>query len=163
VDHTDPDGRLLQITGSAPFRRVVHLQIVQLLKKPGGRELVLRLYNSKNVHRIVETDQKYSNRTVPSGPSRNGVGDGSVITFNPYSRDTLLPDDRGSYETDPYVQLGHELGHADAMDRGAQSTDMGPVKPGTTPPAERNAMRWENAIRAEHGLTLRSHYYPVAN
>jgi hypothetical protein len=32
--------------------------------------------------------------------------------------------------------------------------------PGTTPPAERMAIRVENAIRREIGLTPRSYYYP---
>jgi hypothetical protein len=75
----------------------------------------------------------------------------------------VLPDDKGNFNTPAFVQLGHELGHAHTMDQGLQSTQMLPETPGTTPPAERQAMWWESRIRAEHKLAPRSHYYPDPN
>jgi RHS repeat-associated protein len=156
----DPDGKAIVISGSLEFRNAVKKDIHRIASKPSGRAVVQRLMASKNVHRIVETNKKYDERTVPQGPSRNSVGDGSQISLNPFSRETATPDDAGRYEAAPFVKLGHELGHADDMDRGVQSNQMRPDTPGTTPPAERNAMRLENQIRREHGITSRSHYYP---
>jgi RHS repeat-associated protein len=165
VNATDPDGKVLQYDSamSPALRASVKRDIKILQQTPNGRLLVHRLIVSKNIHTITATRNRNDNKTDPQGPSRNGVGDGSRIQYNPDSTSTLTPDDSGSFDTPTYVQLGHELGHADAMDRGVQSTQMNPMTPGTTPPAERQAMRWENAIRREHHLSPRSDYYPDAD
>jgi RHS repeat-associated protein len=163
INNIDPDGKELRVRGTDEFRDKVKRDLIRLASQPRGRELVLRLIHSKNTHRIVETKSKFGNSTVPQGPSRNGRGDGSLVSYNPKLQETQLPDDAGSYRTPAFVQLGHELGHSDTMDRGVQSDQMGPMKAGTTPPAERQAMRWEAWIRREHGLTARSHYYPDPN
>jgi uncharacterized protein RhaS with RHS repeats len=161
VNKVDPDGKVLQISGSDEFKKKTLDQIRMLQSRPRGALLIHRLIVSKNLHRIEES--RRGNGTVPQGPSRNGVGDGSKISFNPNRNTTLLPDDKGSYITPAYVQLGHELGHADTMDRGMQSDQDLPRTPGTTPPSERQAMRWESWIRSEHGLTPRTYYYPDPN
>jgi RHS repeat-associated protein len=157
----DPDGMELKVKGSDEFRARVKADIRILQRKPAGRELVHRLIVSKNVHRIVESRRR--NSTFPQGPSRNGKGDGSQITYNPRLNETLLPDDTGSFKTPAFVQLGHELGHSDTMDQGIQSQQTKPEIPGTTPPAERQAMQWERRIRSEHNQNARTHYYPDPN
>ena len=151
----DPSGEELYIVGTPEFQEATLRHIRILRSKPAGNALVQRLGRSKNRHEIVEEKAPYMNRTVPQGPSKNGIGDGSRIFFNPYSSETRMPDAKGSYKTHPAVQLGHEFGHGDENDRGVASTEMRPARAGTTPPAERGAMQWEAAIRKEHGLPPR--------
>ena len=83
---------------------------------------------------------------------------GSTVKFDP-DKTTGGTDAKGSNQRPGYVGLGHELGHARAMDTGKQSYDKGSGKPGTTPPSEVHSVANENMIRAEHDLPLRPSYY----
>jgi RHS repeat-associated protein len=162
VDHTDPDGKSLWIKGPKEYQQAVKAQIKVLQSRPAGAALINRLVFSKNVHIIVpgKPDDPDGAATDPQGPSRNGIGDGSKIFFDPTNDRMMTPDDAGNFTAAPFVKLGHELGHAEAMDRGVQSLQYKPMTPGTTPPSERQSMAWERAIRKEHGLPDRSSYYP---
>jgi hypothetical protein len=107
----------------------------------------------------MEDIKHEGNSTTPSSDkSANGKGAGSTVVFDPEKK-TGGKDAKGSTERPAYVGLGHELGHARAMDTGQQSYDKGSGKPGTTPPGEVHSVANENMIRAEHGIPLRPSYY----
>jgi hypothetical protein len=146
---------------------MVKQELKTLKSKPEGKALVDRLQKSKNV--ILISDTSGENKTMPSGePSKNGgAGLGSSINFNK-DRTTGSLDVNGGREAPPFVILGHELGHADAIDKGIQSYNYGsplpgpgygvPI-PGTTPPAEIHSLPVENKIRREHNIPERRSYY----
>jgi hypothetical protein len=86
------------------------------------------------------------------------MGDGSTTCFNP-NKMTGGMDSKGSKMRDPYIALAHELGHAEAIDKGTQSHDEGNKEPGTTPPSEKNSMERENEVRKENDKPDRPSYY----
>jgi RHS repeat-associated protein len=157
VNKTDPDGRELKVRGSWAYYQSVLKDLRTPASKPAGRKLVTQLIASKNVHII--TMPMGETEAAPQGPSKNGRGDGSIVFYDPKDNKMLWPDDKGSRTVDPFIKLGHELGHSWEFDWGVSEDGMKPEKVGTTPPAERNAMRWEQAIRKEHGANPRSFYY----
>lgn len=86
VNATDPDGRILKVRGSDEFRKAVVIRLAKLYTKPAGRAIVQKLMASKNTHVIVKGTTRDDPKTTPQGPSMNGIGDGSKITFNPDDR-----------------------------------------------------------------------------
>jgi len=129
----------------------------KLKSEPKGKELVEKLENRKNKH-IIKKGDKGNSIKPEKGYKEGGEGTGSTTTYNP-DRKTGGTDSTGSKKRPPFVGLGHELGHAEAIDNGTQSYDKGSEEKGTTPPSEKNSMKRENQIRKEHGLKDRPYYY----
>ena len=106
--------------------------------------------------RITLTNDKFDadfNRVDNNYGSMN-----TVINFDP-DKQTGGKDDNGSNYRPPFVGLAHEMGHSEAMNNGTQTYEPYNPIPGTTPEKEKNSIKWENAIRAEHKLTPRTNYY----
>ena len=161
INRTDPDGKRILIIGDEAYRKAVKTDIQRIASKPDGRALVLKLIASKNIVSIQQVkNSSDGNSASPTNAksSSDGTGSGSTVRFNP-SNSSGGKDDRGSSTRPPFVGLGHELGHARAMDLGRQSYDRGSGAPGTTPPREVNSLANENAIRRENGLPARNSYY----
>jgi len=165
VMYVDPSGMELKIKGSKDFVRETEKALDMIRSKPKGKELVGKLEDSENVHKIKEAkkaDKAESDGNRTKFPRRYKEGDGgtgSVIRFDPEDR-TGGKDSEGSEVREPFIGLAHELGHAEAIDEGTQSPPIfKQEEPGTTPPSETNSVRRENEIRSEHGFPLRPSYY----
>jgi RHS repeat-associated protein len=66
----------------------------------------------------------------------------------------------GSTNRPSFIGLAHELGHAhDALDGSIDRSTWFSASGKNVPKAEQYASHWENRIRGEHGLSLRTHYY----
>jgi len=168
MNKVDPDGKLIRISGSDEYRKLVNAQLRQLASTRAGREVIRELHSSRHFILISRPEGRSDNYTDPTGrvdaqgrhiDAYNGRGTGSQISYNPSNRAGGF-DDRGSLVRPSVVGLGHELGHALDNLHGQASVVMQPMLPGTTPPAERTAIRFENAIRKELGVTPRTYYYP---
>ena len=125
-----------------------------------GHELVSNLVTSDNEHFIITTDG--GNTTgMPENYKEGGKGTGSQVEYNP-NLESGLTDDKGSSRRPAFVGLAHELGHAEATDKGTQpippENRMKYLKYGSTPYWEKNSMKRENDIRKEHNLTPNTYY-----
>lgn len=92
----------------------------------------------------------------------NNSARGTRVSWNPSDKDGGINQD-GSTKRPAYVGLAHELGHAhDALDGSVANspTDVWFRLSNNTPVynAETYASHWENRIRGENGLSLRTHY-----
>lgn len=154
--YSDPQGLKIVVSGPKEFQREVNRALTELKSKPNGRELVEQLTRSSRTHRIIPATE--GNSCMPDSNYTIGTGTGSTIMFNPLSYQGGA-DSKGSTKRPPYVGLGHEMGHSEAIDLGSQSFGSGTGLPGSTPPREENSMRRENQIRTEHGLPTRPSYY----
>lgn len=139
-------------------RKLCAIRSTRLSQRRKGLLLVKKLEQSKNVITIKEGKGENSTEPLDSRPESNRLGIGSTIEFDP-SKVSGPKDALGNRTRPPFVGLGHEMGQARALDLGIQSFDCGSGHPGTTPPAEIQSMRFENRIRAEHGIPLRPSYY----
>lgn len=156
LTYVDPDGLVVRISGSPPFQRAVNTELDSLRRTPSGRQLFDALNDSRRIHTITSTTG--GNSCAPSSGYVPGSGSGSTIRFNPLNT-RCGTDAAGSNARPPYVGLGHEMGHSEAIDAGSQTFDRGSGSPGTTPPSEINSIRRENQIRRENGLPIRPSYY----
>ena len=84
---------------------------------------------------------------------------GLRVSWNPSDR-SGGPDETGSTKRPSFIALAHELGHAhDALDGVVDmSTCITNSYVKAIPNAEIYASHWENRIRGENGLSLRTHY-----
>jgi RHS repeat-associated protein len=166
ANKADPDGKLIQIVGDDNYKRLVWTQLKAIEHTRSGKGMITELNRSTHIIRISQRVGS-ENYTSPTGrvvngltiDAYNGKGTGSEIGFDPKDKRGGL-DDKGSTIRPPAVGLAHELGHAVDNLRGQASLVMDPMHPGTTPPAERTAIRVEDAFRRETGLTSRCCYYP---
>lgn len=158
--YTDPDGRKIVISGTDDFKKKIQADIKKIQAGRGGKALVSKLQDTKNIILIKQDIKHAGNSTQASmSPSLNGGrGSGSTVKFDPALK-IGGKDANGSRVRPPYVGLAHEFGHARAIDIGKQSYDMGSGKPGTTPPSEIHSMANENMVRKEHDLPIRPSYY----
>lgn len=159
----DPTGRIIQIVGDTTFTQHMNDDLAAISQGPGGRVLVEKLQATPNIIYLVQQQPGLGNQTQadPSGISANGKGMGSDVRMD-LTQTTGGMDANGNTARPEYVALGHELGHARAVDQGVQSYDKGSGKPGTTPPSEIHSMANENMIRREHNLPIRPSYYNPA-
>ncbi|WP_260473383.1 MULTISPECIES: RHS repeat-associated core domain-containing protein [Stenotrophomonas] len=162
---TDPDGRDI-----VPFGDVegVRADLKTIGSKPEGRALIDRLEKSPNIHGIGYAPARLGDpaKTIPSDHKEAGLradgtaggGTGSTILIDPAQK-IYEAGPNGPVEVPGFVKLGHEMGHADAIDQGIQSSDMGAGVWGTTPGSEEHSMKIENSIRKENGFNERPSYY----
>jgi RHS repeat-associated protein len=167
IKNIDPTGKIIEVVGDAAFKTRMNGDLAQIKQGKGGAALISKLEHTRNIVYIMQQDPSKGNQTQAdsSGISANGKGTGSDILINT-SQTTGGMDANGNKTRPEYVGLGHELGHARAIDQGEQSYDKGDGKPGTTPPSETHALPNENMIRREHNLPERPSYYdpvPKAN
>lgn len=103
-------------------------------------------------------DLQSSDQHVFIGQGSNGAV-GLRVSWNPSDR-SGGPDQTGSTRRPSFVGLAHELGHAhDALDGVVDRTTWVTTSGGKAiPNAEIYASHWENRIRGENGLSLRTHY-----
>ncbi len=155
VLYRDSSGLKLEICGSWKFKRKVKAALKKLGKDPELKKMIDELKKSENTHGIYENEENRNDS--PAGSDHKPSG--SMTGWDP---DGIIggEDATGNGVRDPIAGLAHELGHASAADKGQQSTDMGSGKPGTTPPAERQAVEAENRARALTGDNPRAGYYP---
>ncbi|MBI3677809.1 MAG: hypothetical protein HY243_14465, partial [Proteobacteria bacterium] len=184
VDNTDPSGRTIVVMGDDNFKKQRQADYDDMQKSPEGKQSYDQLQNSKNIHVVVPSQDKFphtgtASHTVnadgsitfkvdtngPNQNSQNGTGSDSVI-YMPVTQDrqtNLGPrDDSGSRVEPTSVVLAHETGHAVDIDNGklvAGKSGLSPQKTGTTPPAERTPVNLENAVRRALGMPERSSYY----
>lgn len=154
--YVDPDGRDIVVSGSDTFKNATNAALSQIQSSPSGTQLYNNLKDSKNTHTIIESNS--GNSAQPDSNYSTGKSSGSTVYFNPNSKSGGV-DSNGSTNRPPYVGLGHELGHSEAIDNGTQVFDRGSRSPGTIPPSERNSITRENEIRSDHGLPIRPSYY----
>ena len=154
--YVDPDGKKVVISGSKSFQKQAQSAINQIKSKPSGKALYDSLNNSSKVHTITQSSS--GNSVIPDKGYKPGTGTGSTIRFDPSSMHGGV-DATGSTSRPPFVGLGHEMGHSEAIDQGTQVFGRGSGKKGTTPPRENNSMKRENQIRNEHKLPARPSYY----
>ncbi len=152
----DELGLDLEVQGSKKFKKKTKAALDKIKEKPKGKELIENLEKSKKKHVIKET--KKGNSCKPCKGYKKGKRGDSEVSFNP-DKKTGGVDETGSNKRPPYVGLGHELGHSEAIDKGTQDFDRGNKKKGTTPSSERNSIKREREIRKEHGLKDRKSYY----
>jgi hypothetical protein len=110
-----------------------------------GGQLVGDLQNATKNIRISEGDNE-------SGGESGGV------TWNA-SDNSGGPNQSGNSSRPAYIGLSHELGHAyDGLNGPLNLTSMGIIGTKSIPIAEIYAMDWENKVRSENNLPLRTHY-----
>ena len=161
MNKVDPDGKVIQVVGNADYQKQVLEQLRKLYATRTGRAMVREAIFSKQWIRISQdgTNKNFTDPTGNTADAYNGRGTGSSINFDPSGKFGGF-DDKGDPRRPPEVGLSHEIGHAlDNLHGRASKIDQ-PELPGTTPPAERNPIRLENAVRRQLGITPRSHYYP---
>ncbi|WP_222941011.1 M91 family zinc metallopeptidase [Flavobacterium macrobrachii] len=110
-----------------------------------GKELISAIQNDPKFIRIGE------------GKNQSG-GTAGVVSWNP-SNTRGGPNQQGSTSRPAYIGLTHELGHAlDGLDGVVNNTSIGNIGGSNVPATEYEAMHWENRVRGENGLSLRTHY-----
>ncbi len=89
---------------------------------------------------------------------KNGAR-GYNISWDP-SNTTGGVNGAGSSNRPSFIGLAHELGHAhDGLDGSIDYSTWFSIGAKNIPKAEQYASHWENRIRGENGLSLRTHYY----
>ena len=174
----DPDGNDIIILGNKKYRREVQQTIRDLYNSgPSGRKIVLDLISSEKVFVIVENKAGDDEYKAFSSTKAEGY-----IVFNHDDKKVYDPaNGLGDKPLDapPIVILAHEMKHAkDDLDRVNIQTDIVNLKDplvknpdydgGFTEPeyiirnsiksTEIGAVEFGNQVRAELGLTLRTHY-----
>lgn len=108
-----------------------------------GNQLVSDLQSVSYNIGIYESDENTGNQTT--------------ITWNP-NETTGGPDSNGNNNRPSFIGLAHELGHShDFLDGFTNQTQMSGAPEGTRN-WEYDAMHWENKIRAENNIPLRTGY-----
>lgn len=104
------------------------------------------------------TDLQNDSQHVFIGKGNNSAR-GLRVSWNPSDKNGGI-NQEGSTKRPAYVGLAHELGHAhDALDGTVDRTTWVTTSSGqAVPNAEIYASHWENRIRGENGLSLRTHY-----
>ena len=156
----DPDGRVVVIAGTEEEKKALVQVVATLRSRPAGQALYEVLDGSRFTHTVQVPDHSKDERNSTQATSWEGHLDESG---NPGegSGSTILVDPNPDHPVKlPFVSLAHEMGHARAMDAGVHSRDLSNQGPGTTPPGEVQALEAENAVRSEHGMEQREHYYP---
>jgi RHS repeat-associated protein len=176
----DPDGNDIIILGDKKYRQQV-LQTIRDLynSSPSGRRIVMDLINSKKVFLIVENKNR-ENQYAGFGSSK---AEGYII-FN-YNDNAVFSPSNGlgysSLKAPPITTLAHELKHAhddltgatkgiiglnivnlDNPLRGNPNFGLDSSEPeyftNSILATEVGTVEFENQVRAELGLTLRTHY-----
>ena len=125
-----------------------------LASQPAGKELVTALSASEQNVLII-----------PSS-NRNSEG-GNAEEYASYVK--WIPNKDAAFGGGSFISLGHELAHS--LDRINGTMDMNTWysvegekgEPKHIPNAEKYATHFENRIRAEHGVKLRTHYSKDTN
>ena len=109
-----------------------------------GSELINVLQNASKYIRI------YEGENGASGIAGN-------VWWNPLNT-TGGPNQLGNTFRPAYIGLTHELGHVfDGLDGVVNNMPIGYIEKNVTA-SEYQAMHWENRVRGENGLPLRTHY-----
>jgi hypothetical protein len=154
--YVDPDGRDIKIVGTEDYRKTVLADLATTREKPHGAALVSAA--EKTPQTITIRDSPTGLNFTASPKTSNKVPANSTVFYNPSSTQGGT-DENGSTERPAFIGLVHEIRHALAAAEGKQVFDKGDRKSGTTPPSEEEAMKTENAVRKEHDLPQRPHYY----
>lgn len=140
------DGALY--SGKDKYAKSLTKALNKLRSKNTGRELVDFLANSET--RTVDIKDRASN---------SATTDGNTIYWN--------DSNKNPYASRPgFIGLGHEMAHTQDQWNGTLDLGIWHTIPGSTKVvrnAEKYATHMENQIRAEHGKSLRTHYYYEPN
>ena len=110
----------------------------------GGNELITTLQN----------DTKYTRISESNGDNSSG-GESGTVEWN-QSNNSGGPDQNGNTYRDSYIGLAHELGHViDGLDG---TVDRTPFSPDGGTKSDIIAMHWENRVRGENNVPLRTSY-----
>ena len=157
--YIDPDGREIEIIGTAEYVKQVNDDFDRLKSKPAGMALWREINDSKQLISIQMPVRLTEGNSTTSEAHADKKPSDSVVRYNP-ADNKVAKDATGNTTRPAYVGLAHELGHAAAAAKGEQSKDfVGSGKAPSTPPGEVQSMKAENAVRAEHGIPERPDYY----
>lgn len=113
-----------------------------------GKGLV-DFFSGKDNHVFIEQNSKDKN-----------TNKGSKVKMSPKMRGNKVPTEDGAKQSPFYIALGHEIAHA--QDRYLRGNDVDNqwlnVGGVTIRDSEKYATHVENQLRAENGLSLRTHY-----
>jgi hypothetical protein len=175
----DPDGKRIEIVGSAEYRQQVYEALALIARKSKtGRELLTRIINSDDVL-VISADQAKAIGVYQPQAQPDGTKSVSFI-YNPIEATETLDASNGA-QGQPLSQnsmtvVGHELQHVDDVfegniqpfvfnpdqpyiNSGEISDNNQPIwNPNGIKGGEVGAVLTENKIRSELGLTLRTHY-----
>ncbi len=154
--YIDPDGREVKVVGDNDFKKKVSENITEIKSGNGGATLMKAAEAAPQVITIIES-RNGANSTRAAANADTTPSD-STINFAPANK-TGGKDANGSTDRPAFVGLAHEMGHAVAAAKGAQSFDKGDGKPRTTPPSEKQSLKAENEVRKDHTLPARVTYY----
>ena len=134
---------------SGSFVEIVFVSILQLLNSDTGADLVSFFNNDENNVRIHPGET----------PDANNVMENSTkIVLNPLGSGSKIPTEIGIDESPLWLDLGHELAHRkDFIERGYDVATQ-PWLSASIKDTEKVATHYENMIRQEMGLPLRTHY-----
>jgi RHS repeat-associated protein len=161
--YLDPDGRTYVVVGSDSFIKATNAAISAIEKGVKGGGYIKELRDSKQ-NTVISQSETGKNSTDSANrlSTKLGIKADSEIKFNPAKTDGPV-DEKGGTARPAYVGLAHEIGHALQIGKGDQSYDYGQKKEGTTPPAEKQALKVENDVRGENNIPLRPEYYDKNN
>ena len=90
-------------------------------------------------------------------------GSSGTVTWDPSSTNGG-PNQNGNNTREPFIGLTHELAHThDGLRGPLNQTSIGMIGTTSIPYAEFYAMDWENQVRSENNIALRTHYGDDAN
>jgi RHS repeat-associated protein len=169
-DGSDYNGKALKVnkkTGATSLKGYVgHTKsaLDKIGSKSAGSDLLGQLQSStKNVY-ISDGANTYGPKDGNWKDAQNKKGVDGLVGWSS-SNTNGGPDGTGSTSRPSFVGLAHELGHAldgfnGTVSGGGWFTVQGANGPVSVYNAEKYATHWENMIRSEHGISLRTHYQP---
>jgi len=169
----DPSGQRIEVQGSDEFKARVAADLEQVRQGEENAEWLGGIEASDQVVTIREAGSESGG--IESRSGRNsiaydenpatgrplaevgpdgepGIPSGATIFYDPNL--TITPEG----ERPAFVGLAHELGHSEDAINGQLQLGDRSVRPGRTPPYERNALTRENQVRRAHGLPNRGSY-----
>ncbi|HYX06928.1 MAG TPA: hypothetical protein VE912_09375 [Bacteroidales bacterium] len=140
-----------------PFALTVQYTLKSLsgMKNETVRSVVNQLETSDNIH-YIEQDPYGGDRVSPVAGQWHAANEGTGV--DTHMKLTLDGEPiEGDLETSPETTLGHELKHAYDLDQGNYKGQM-EISPSNKSPKEISAVNFENKIRHERDMEIRTSY-----
>jgi RHS repeat-associated protein len=132
-----------------------------------GSSLISQIQSSDKNVTISSGSNSYAPENQNWADAQNGTGADGVVNWSA-SDGHGGPNTSGSTSRPSYIGLAHELAHGldganGTIDGGYWFSIKTPTGSETVYNMEKGATHWENRIRAENGIPLRTHYQPGNN